>query len=117
MPEGSKMVRTEKREYPRIKANCPIRYQTDNAHEWQDATLLDYSATGVLFACDELILTGTKIKIELVPDSLQKIPRISAKGVVNRLSMDDGCNFQISCEFLTVVRSVIENIKDKASTY
>ena len=113
MPEKLKEAFFEKREYPRIEANCPIRYQVDNTYEWQDAILLDYSATGVRISCDELVLKGTKIKIELVPDHLQKIPRISAEGIVKRLSIDEVCNFQISCEFLTVARSLINTVNPK----
>jgi len=109
MSEGSTGVQLEKREYPRVKASCPIRYQIDDNNAWEEATLLDYSATGIRMRCDDLILKGTKLKIELLPGSLQKIPQISAEGVVVRFSMDDECNFQIGCEFVSVVRSLIQN--------
>lgn len=101
----------ERREYPRVEASCPIRYQTDDSDVWEKATLLDYSATGIRMLCDDLLLKGTKIKIEVLPGSLQHIPQISAEGVVVRFSMDEECSFQIGCEFLTVVRSLIQNVK------
>lgn len=106
-----KGVPFEKREYPRVKATCPIRYQTDSKDEWQNAMLLDYSATGIRMLCDDLLLKGTQIKIELLPGSLQHIPQISAEAVVVRFSMDDECSFQLGCEFRTVVRSLVQNIK------
>lgn len=109
MTQGLRAEQFEKREYPRIEASCPIRYQIESDDEWQDATLLDYSATGVRMLCDDLLLKGTKIKIELLPGSLQRIPQISAEGVVVRFSMDEECSFQIGCEFSTVARSIIQN--------
>ena len=118
MSADLRRVPYEKREYPRVQANCPVRYQTDITNEWQEATLLDYSATGICIECDDLLLKGTKIKIELLPGSLQKIPQISAEGVVVRFSMDEECSFQIACEFHTVVRSLIQNVKsDDFSSY
>ena len=106
-----KGVPFEKREYPRVQATCPIRYQTDSVDEWQNATLLDYSATGIRMLCDDLLLKGTKLTIELLPGSLQHIPQISAEAVVVRFSMDDECSFQLGCEFRSVVRSLVQNIK------
>ena len=103
----------EKREYPRVHASCPIRYQTSDAAEWCEATLIDYSATGIRMLCDDLLLKGTKVKIEILPGSLQHIPQISAEGTVVRFSMDDECSFQIGCEFHTVVRSLIRNVSTK----
>lgn len=94
----------EKREYPRIKARCPVQYQLDSGDDWRDATLLDYSATGVRIICTDLILTGTKLKIRLMPDSLQKVPKISADGIVVRFDLDEEHSFKIACEFLKVVR-------------
>ena len=111
MSEGSSAVQIEKREYPRVQASCPIRYQTENDAGWHEATLMDYSATGIRMLCDDLLLKGSKVKIELLPGSLQKIPQISAEAIVVRFSMDDECSFQIGCEFVTVVRSLIQNVK------
>ena len=104
MTENVKELRFDKREYPRIKASCPIRYQADSSDDWQDATLLDYSATGVRMVCEDLMLTGTKLKIKLLPGNLQKVPKISADGIVIRLDFDDEHQFMIACEFLKVVR-------------
>lgn len=111
MSEGLKRAIFEKREYPRVKASCPIRYQTDDNDVWEEATLLDYSATGIRMLCDDLLLKGTKIKIEVLPGSLQHIPQISVEGVVVRFSMDDDCSFEIGCEFSTVARSLVQNVK------
>jgi c-di-GMP-binding flagellar brake protein YcgR len=113
MADGSKGVPFEKREYPRVEASCPIRYQTDDANVWEDATLLDYSATGIRMLCDDLLLKGTKLKLEVLPGSLQHIPQISVEGVVVRFSMDEECSFQIGCEFVSVVRSLVQNVKAK----
>ena len=113
MSAESEGARFEKREYPRIEASCPIRYQTGDADVWENATLLDYSATGMRMLCDDLLLKGTKLKIEVLPGSLQKIPQISVEGIVVRFSMDDECSFQIGCQFVSVVRSLVQNVKAK----
>ncbi len=107
----SEGARAEKREYPRVVASCPIRYQTVDDAKWYEATLMDYSATGIRMLCDDLLLKQTKLKIELLPGSLQHIPQISAEAVVVRFAMDDECTFQIGCEFITVVRSLVQNVK------
>ena len=117
MSEEVAKVGFEKREYPRVKASCPIRYKTDEntgwldeSDGWLDAELIDYSATGILMQCEDVIMKGAKIKIELLPGSLQKIPQISAEGVVVRFTMDDNdCSFQIGLEFYNVVRSLVQN--------
>jgi c-di-GMP-binding flagellar brake protein YcgR len=111
MSGQSKRVPFDKREYPRVEASCPIRYQVNNSDVWESATLLDYSATGIRMLCDDLLLKGTRMNIELLPGSLQKIPQISVEAIVVRFSMDDECNFQIGCEFLSVVRSLVQNVK------
>jgi len=111
MSGQTKRVPFEKREYPRVEASCPIRYQVNDSDAWENATLLDYSATGIRMLCDDLLLKGTKIKIEILPGSLQKIPQISVEGIVVRFAMDDDCSFQIGCEFLSVVRSLVQNVK------
>ena len=111
MPESAKPIPFEKREYPRVEASCPVRYQTDSNDEWQEAMLLDYSATGIRMKCEDLLLKGTKIKLELLPGALQKIPQISVEGIVVRFSMDDECSFHIGCEFVSVVRSLVQNVK------
>ena len=105
--EETRAIRIEKREYPRVVASCPIRYQTENDAIWHEAQLMDYSATGVRMICDDLLLKGTKLKIVFLPGELQKVPSISAEATVVRFSMDDECRFQIGCEFTTVVRSLV----------
>lgn len=98
----------EKREYPRIKADCPVRYRLETEDTWQRATLMDYSATGVRIKCEELIFKGTKISIEVEPGSAKNVPAFSAEGVAVRFSLDEDHNFQIAFEFNKPITSLIK---------
>ena len=99
----------ERREYPRIRANCPVRYQLDSEDTWQNAVLMDYSAMGVQMICDDLILKGTKVRIEVLPGNMRNIPAIKAEGVVIRHEIDDEHRFHIGCQFLKIVHSLVQN--------
>ena len=106
MSKAAKGPAYDKREYPRIEASCPVRYSVGDSGVWEDAMLLDYSATGIRFLCDDLLLKGTEIKIEILPEVHQHIPRMSVECVVIRFSMDDTCSFQIGCEFIGAVQVI-----------
>jgi hypothetical protein len=94
----------EKREYPRVEANCPARYTVGDSGEWVDAILLDYSATGIRLLCDDLLLKGVTFKIEVLPEAHQNVPRMIVECVVMRFALDDTGSFQIGCEFVGTVR-------------
>lgn len=99
----------EKREYPRIKANCPVRFQLDSEDTWQNAMLVDYSAMGIQMICDDLILKGTKLKIEVLPPGNKRnIPAIKADGVVIRHEIDGEHRFHIGCQFLKINHSLLQ---------
>jgi len=98
----------EKREYPRIKADCPVRYKLETDDTWQIATMIDYSATGVRIKCEELIFKGTKIRIEVEPGSVKNIPAFTAEGIAVRFALDEDHNYQIACEFNKPVTLLIK---------
>jgi len=99
----------EKREYPRIKADCPVRYKIELEDTGHLATLIDYSATGVLIKCEEIIFKGTKIRIEVEPGSAKNVPAFSAEGVAVRFSLDEEHNYQVGIEFNKPISSLIKN--------
>lgn len=103
-------VWTEKREYPRIKADCPARYQLESEDTWHDAMLIDYSATGVLMKCEELIFKGSKIRIEILPGCAKKVPPFKAELVVVRFALDEDHNFHIGCKFHKPIRSFMTEL-------
>ena len=104
MSKAAKDPTLDRRQYPRIKASCPIRYTVGDSDVWEDAMLFDYSATGIRLICDDLLLRGTKIKIEVLPKTHQHIPQLPVECVVNRFALDDTCSFQIGCEFVSTAR-------------
>ena len=104
MSKTAKGQTYEKREYPRVEGSCPVRYTVGDSGVWVDAMLLDYSATGIRLLCDDLLLKGTKIKIEVLAEVNHHIPRMSVECVVVRFAMDDTCSFQIGCEIVSTVR-------------
>ena len=104
MSKAAKGPTYDKREYPRVEANCPVRYTVGDSGVWEDGILLDYSATGIRLLCDDLFLKGTKLKVEILPEAHQHIPRMSVECVVIRFAMDDTCSFQIGCTFVSTVQ-------------
>ena len=102
----------EKREYPRIKADCPVRYQLETEDTWHEAILIDYSATGVRIKCEELIFKGTKIRIEVEPGCAKNVPAFSAEGIAVRFSLDEDHNFHIGCEFNKPITSLIKKLSN-----
>lgn len=105
--ENSKGVWVEKREYPRIKATCPVRYKINSEATWQDAILIDYSATGVCIKCDELILKGSRILVEVLPSCTKNVPPFTAEGIAVRFSLDNEHRYEIGCEFHKPIHSLI----------
>lgn len=97
----------EKREYPRISANCPVRYKIGPEKTWQEAILIEYSATGARIQCEELILKGTRMFLEVLPGLTKNIPPFTAEAVAIRFALDDEHRFQVGCEFHKPITSLM----------
>jgi len=107
LPEKKPEPWLERREYPRILANCPVRYKIGVEGSWHEATLVDYSATGARIQSDELILKGSKVFIEVVPGQSKRVPLFKAEAIAVRFSLDDRHVFEIGFEFRKPISSLM----------
>ena len=102
--QGYEPSGAERRMFPRMVASCPVRYTRQIEGNWDSAELCDYSATGLRMVCDNTVLQDTKINVELIPDKMNRVPKIVAEAVVVRCGLRDDHRYEIACK-LTKVRS------------
>ena len=93
----------EKRLFPRIATQCQVLYRTPDSKGWSVARLVDFSAIGMRIECDELLVPGTPVAIQIKPGDDKVIPAILAKGCVVRCEPNIDLRYEISCK-LTKVR-------------
>lgn len=99
-----KLSYDERRKFPRIVASCPVRFAQKVEDSWGNAELCDYSATGLRMVCDNTLLTDTKIKVELIPGNMKRIPKITAEAIVVRCGLREDHRYEVAVK-LTKVRS------------
>jgi len=95
----------EQRIFPRIPAQCPVRYRTPESQRWIEGKLVNYSATGLRIECDELLTPGTPIAVELRPGDDKTIPAVFGKGTVVRCEPNIELRYEVSCK-LTQVKPI-----------
>lgn len=94
----------ERRAFPRFKARCQIHYYSQDGGAWSEATLEDYSASGLCFFSDETLLQNTKITIQIVRDAHPTVPPMAVSAEVVRCELDEGARFKVACK-LTRIRN------------
>jgi len=102
--EATQEKGSERRMFPRIQANCLVRFSLQGDEEWGNAELHDYSAIGVRMVSDTTLLHSSKIQLELVPEKRSRVPRIFAEAVVMRCDLRNDHRYEIACK-LTKVKS------------
>jgi hypothetical protein len=95
---------SERRTFPRILARCPVRYSGQSFDELGIAELRDYSAGGFRMISDTILLNHSKIRIELMPETKSRVPKIIADAVVLRCGMRDDHRYEIACKLTKVNR-------------
>jgi hypothetical protein len=98
----------ERRAFPRFCENCQIHYFSQGSGTWNEATLENYSASGLSFICEEKLPPDTKITVQITRDAHPKVPPMAASAVVVRCELDKGVRIKVACK-LTNIRG--ENIK------
>jgi len=92
----------EKRTFPRIDAQCPVLYRTDETSPWKVARMENVSATGIRLIVEELLPVSTELYIHIKPGSKKSIPEIKAKGVITRTDTANESDYVISCNLKEV---------------
>lgn len=100
----SQVKYSERRAFPRILARCPVRYSGKSFDELGIAELRDYSAGGLRMISDTILFRSSQIRIELVPESKSRVPRIIAEATVLRCGMRDDHRYEIACKLIKVSR-------------
>ena len=98
----------ERRAFPRFSENCQIHYFSQDCGTWSEATLDNYSASGLCFICEDTLSLDTKITVQITRDANPKVPPMAASAVVVRCELDEGARVKVACK-LTNIRG--ENIK------
>lgn len=99
--------KAERRAFPRINAQCAIRFSTHSQSDWQHAELENYSAAGLCMLCDSTLLVNTQLTLQLMPGDNKLVPPMSAEAVVVRCQLDEDHHYQIACK-LTKVRQAMQ---------
>lgn len=81
-----------------MPARCPVLYRLLSAKQWRVAKLVDFSATGLRMECDDNLVTGTLVAIQIKPGSNKIIPAITAQGEVVRCEANAQSVFEVSCK-------------------
>lgn len=92
----------EQRMFPRIPAQCPVLYRAAESKYWYEGKLVNFSATGVRIECDEMLLPGTPVFIEIRPGDDKVIPAVTGKGTVVRCEANAHLRYEVSCRLTKV---------------
>jgi hypothetical protein len=94
----------ERRAYPRFKVQCPVHYLSQDGGSWNNAVLEDYSAGGLCFYSEEVVVQDSKITIQITREAHSSVPPMAASAIVVRCELEDGTRFKVACK-LTRVRN------------
>ncbi|MEW6446344.1 MAG: PilZ domain-containing protein [Pseudomonadota bacterium] len=91
------LTEPEQRDFNRMQQEAPMRYRMSADQPWQDAELLDLSASGLALRVRELIPLGAVLHFEIVP-SMAVVPPLRGSVEVMRSEPGDqghilGCRF------------------------
>lgn len=92
------------RVFPRVVVSCPVLYLVPSSNRWQVGTLVNFSATGIKMVCDDVVVLGAEISVQIKPGSQKTVPALSASGVVLRCEINDAMQYVVSCKLTKVQR-------------
>jgi c-di-GMP-binding flagellar brake protein YcgR len=92
----------EQRVFPRISAQCPVRYRESTTGRWLIGRMLDFSATGLLMTTDTNLEQGAQINVQVEPGSKKHIPALRGVGKVVRSRHIDDDHFEIGIKMLRI---------------
>lgn len=91
---------SEKRVFPRIAVQCPVRYRENPSQRWQIGRLINYSATGLLMITRQAMAVGDKLMVQIERGSQRDIPPLAGEGTVVRCSEDGTDQYQVAIKIL-----------------
>ena len=90
--------RQDKRVFPRMEAECPVLYRTNEQERWCVGVLHDFSATGILMTCNRVLPVGTPISLRLERGRNKSLPALSGTGSVIRSDKLSTTKYEIACK-------------------
>ena len=84
--------------FPRMEAECPVLYRTNEQERWCVGVLQDFSATGVLMTCNRALPAGTPISLRLERGRNKSLPALSGSGSVIRSDKLSSNKYEIACK-------------------
>lgn len=90
--------RQDKRVFPRMEAECPVLYRTNERERWCVGVLQDFSATGVFMTCSRALPVGTPISLRLERGRNKSLPALSGTGSVIRNDKISATKYGIACK-------------------
>jgi hypothetical protein len=94
----------ERRAFPRIPAQCPVRFRDSQAQRWLIGRLVDYSAAGLCMITPRALDIGDSIAIQIERGSKRDIPPLAGEGTVIRCSEAPGGQYQVGIKILRFTR-------------
>ena len=91
-----------KRVFPRISAECPVLYRTNEQERWCVGMLQDFSATGVLMTCSRSLEAGTPISLQLERGRNKTLPALRGSGVIIRSDKLSNKKYEIACKMTKI---------------
>ncbi|MEW6765490.1 MAG: PilZ domain-containing protein [Pseudomonadota bacterium] len=92
------LTEPELRDFKRMHQEAPMRYRQASDDVWQEADLLDLSASGLGMRVKSDLPVGTLLEIEVAP-SLAVVPPLHGRVEVMR-SQPDGEGHALGCRFI-----------------
>jgi hypothetical protein len=90
----------ERRVFPRIPAQCPVRFRDSRARRWLIGRLMDFSATGLLMITPCALEIGETVMVQLERGSRRDIPPLAGEGSVVRCMQSAVDQFQVAVKIL-----------------
>lgn len=94
--------KAEHRVFPRMPAQCPIRYRDAESGRWLIGRMLDFSATGLLMTTEHNLDAGSHLTLQIEPGSKRAIPALRGVGMVVRCQHIDNNHFQVAIKMLRI---------------
>lgn len=92
----------EHRTFPRMPAQCPIRFRDEESGRWLIGRMLDFSATGLLMTTEKNLEEGSHLTLQIEPGSKKAIPALRGVGMVVRCQHINDDHFQVAIKMIRI---------------
>lgn len=94
------LLKPDLRDFRRMPQRAPMRYHTEHDPTWQQAELMDLSASGLAMHTKEALPESSTLNIEIAP-ALAVVPPLRAVVEVRRCE-PDGEGYLVGVQFIAM---------------